>query len=325
MDETPTARWIRERDIDLIVAEELRASDAFRTMVLKSLVPPWSEMSVGDIASSIAQVSVDSAGEGAGESDLHWDIRFRTGTRLAVLIENKIDAPLQPQQIERYQTRARKEGNGVVLLLAPTKYDPAGADGHLTYESIHEHLSSRAATESGELAQRLAFRAELIGIAIRRFETGYIHRPDTTVTEFWRRYNALATARSPRLALSVGRRSARSGHIAFRRALPHTFGLGPIPIIHKLSDGNVDLQVARRAGAVDRVQAQMKIPRDVFSIQRAGQSLVIRIEVTPVASMTSFDDSQPQIIEGIEAAHRLMQWWDQGGGEALAAALGTDE
>lgn len=100
MDEMSTAAapmriaGIRERDIDLLLLEELMASAPFRT---------W--FAIGE-PNLVRFLGADrSVTHTTGESDL--EIRFEDddGCTVVMLIENKIGAALQPLQAERYRER----------------------------------------------------------------------------------------------------------------------------------------------------------------------------------------------------------------------------
>jgi len=87
---------------------------------------------------------------GEGESDIEFGFRTATGERHLVLIENKIDASLQPNQVERYFNRGQFRVDGgdwdsfTVCLLAPERYispdNRADFDSVIRYEAVLEIL-----------------------------------------------------------------------------------------------------------------------------------------------------------------------------------------
>jgi len=92
---------IAERDIDLLVMEELSVSEEFREWfssrvfgepIYQSKIGTWHSVSDSQL----------------GESDLIFLFEAVDGSRVAILIENKIDAPPQPKQGERYRLRGEK-------------------------------------------------------------------------------------------------------------------------------------------------------------------------------------------------------------------------
>ncbi len=82
-----------ERDIDLLLAEEFSVHPAFATWVLTKTKFAGQEAAVVDVHVSRADVQ--------GESDLIVVFARPTGDRFAILIEDKLNAPLQPDQADR--------------------------------------------------------------------------------------------------------------------------------------------------------------------------------------------------------------------------------
>jgi hypothetical protein len=112
---------IAERDIDLLVMEELSVSDEFRE---------WFSCRVFGEPSFQAEIGTwhSVCDSQLGESDIIFLFQAMDGARTAILIENKIDAPPQPQQGERYYLRGKKgftEGywdKFKTCVIAPSKY-----------------------------------------------------------------------------------------------------------------------------------------------------------------------------------------------------------
>ena len=88
---------VAERDIDLLLMEEFHASEEF---------VKWfcSEIDLRDISPADVWHSVSDTD---GESDLLVRV-IKDGQRIGVLIENKIAAPEQDRQAERYHIRGIK-------------------------------------------------------------------------------------------------------------------------------------------------------------------------------------------------------------------------
>src|SRR5205823_4251015 len=87
---------VSERDVDLLLLKEIWSSPHFRTWLLEQvgyegarqhgLIAAWHSLSAE-----------------TGESDLVMLVTDPTGRRCAVMIEDKIYAPPQPRQSERYK------------------------------------------------------------------------------------------------------------------------------------------------------------------------------------------------------------------------------
>ena len=112
---------VSERDIDMVLVEELQSSKAFREWVAtkvygldcyKEKIGAWHSVSDPSL----------------GESDVIFLFANTTDGTTAVLIENKISASAQPDQGNRYQKRGiAGQKNGwwdefKTCLIAPEKY-----------------------------------------------------------------------------------------------------------------------------------------------------------------------------------------------------------
>src|ERR1035441_7338347 len=97
-----------ERDIDILLAEEFAVSPAFASWFLghtKNFA--GTEANVWDVYVSKSDAT--------GESDLVVVFDKASGdSRFALLIEDKIDAPLQPEQERRYRLRSAESRVGKV-------------------------------------------------------------------------------------------------------------------------------------------------------------------------------------------------------------------
>jgi hypothetical protein len=294
---------VTERDVDLMMVEELVASQEFRNRFTER-IGIGTALSVTSAARSVATSN--------GESDI--EVSFTDGHRTThVLIENKVDAPLQPSQGERYQARGEmyvEQGEHervIVVLTAPSRYLSSkrqlqGFDHQVAYEEIREWLNGSPASDA-----RIAYKIALIEAAITRGEIGWVLKPDPTTTEFWREYWILATRMAPELQMpEPDAKPATSGFIAFRPAgLPDGYEL-----LHKLPYGHVDLQIRGGAAQMSSIRATYEPSLGLgMRIERASKSAVIRIPVPKIQFRTSFSNVEAEVREGIVAAQRLLAWY----------------
>src|SRR6266481_4416299 len=145
---------IYERDVDLILAEEFYANSQFVTWVLGKT------RSFGGTIANVVEVQV-SLTEDQRESDLVVILEKEDKTRIALLVEDKIDAAFQPDQLEGYQSRGQ---NGIgekkwlhfeVILCAPSNYMARSSiadkfDVTLEYESIASWMRANVVGPRGE-------------------------------------------------------------------------------------------------------------------------------------------------------------------------------
>jgi hypothetical protein len=296
-----TFRNVSERDIDFLLLEELVASSPFRAWFLSQLeMPPDAELTA-------AARSVTAS---AGESDL--ELTFETGTGdMRVMIENKLDAVLQPRQGERYAERAaayRASGacaRTSTVLVAPRAYGAGSAsfDHRVAYEAILAWLETH---HPGDV--RMGYKAALLRQALERSQSGWTLLPSEAGTLFWARYWELAHADAPELAMPrPGTKPATSNFVRFRPAQlpPRTTHL-----LHKVPYGHVDLQFSRmseKAGEFERRHGSQLDPG--MTIQRAHKSLVVRIDVPRIQIERPFELSLDAVRQGVEAARRLLAWY----------------
>ena len=127
---------VAERDVDLLLLEEINVNPEFSAWFLSKSCPESHNSECVGAWHSVSDPEL-------GESDLI--ILYKNG--LAILVENKIDAPAQPRQGSRYQERGKKgieEGNWKsfrTCMIAPKSYllrssGSQNYDSSISYEEI---------------------------------------------------------------------------------------------------------------------------------------------------------------------------------------------
>lgn len=295
-------RGVAERDVDLFLVEELVASPAFRAWFTSTL----------EIGADFELIAVErSALSSSGESDL--DLVFESSaSRTVVLVENKIDAIMQPRQAERYQERAsaRRAEPGVTqvltLLVAPERYAPdtAGFDRRVTYEGIRAALVSNGAADS-----RTKYKLRLLELAMDRARTGWVAIPSESTSAFWSRYFELAKELAPQLRMPrPGAKPALSSFVVFK---PTALRKG-VRLFHKLPYGRVDLQFDGRAAEMDAFHDQYRSTyRDGMYVARASKSFALRVDVPQINLEGTVADAEVSMRAGIAAAESLHSWYSQ--------------
>ena len=292
-----------ERDVDLLLLEELFASRPFFEWFLGRVgISPSAELIA--VARSVTTSN--------GESDLELTVRLDDAIH-KVLIENKIDSIFQPRQADRYCERAAgylRDGvcsAAVTVIVAPTDYFPDeeetfGFDLRLTLEDILSWFQNAA-----ELGARGDYKRYLLERAIARGGAGWQLVPNETVTEFWRRYWELAKSLAPDLQMPrPANKPTRSGFILFK---PVGLPAG-VKLLHKVRYGNVDLQSARmgeRLADLENRYGHLLAPD--MRIEQAGKSAVVRISVALIDMGAPFDECEPAVREGLRASLELLRWY----------------
>jgi len=328
---------IQERDVDLLLVEELRSSKAFRRWILRQAIPDLD----ADQANQCRLVKVLQSVSGnlkvTGESDILvlFDVSTRDAiSRVLLLIENKIDAQFQESQPERYQKRAQGFiaandcHQAVCVLVAPDEYletsqESEGFDARISYEEIIEFLSSQVSNADAETAERLRHRQEVLDHAINKYRRGWVAQPSESTTQVWKTYHeeACALAPTPRIP-APGKKPASSGFVRFPRAIHQLDGLPKCTLIHKLRHGNVDQQIAGWASYLERLKSAVDpLLEDDLKLRRAANSLAINIQVPLMDLSASSVPQQDQMRQGLRAALRLQSWYERCGSEFAKCAL----
>ena len=195
----PHLPFVSERDIDLLLVEELLVSEKFARFFLSKLsfdshfsrtLGAWQSVTVA----------------GLGESDIVFLFVADGGATIAVLIENKIDAQEMTDQSRRYLRRGevgRKKNEWDdfhTCMIAPLSYldSPTRLGG---YQSVisYEEVAGFFAEDKND--SRHAFRLKMLEAGIQQFRRGYERVTHPTLSQFVREYIAFAELNFPDLGV----------------------------------------------------------------------------------------------------------------------------
>lgn len=315
----PRLKKVYERDIDLILIEELHSSLGFREWFGRQLgLDSDDTKELIDIRHSVTDFT--------GESDIELGLCGEDGVRRLVLVENKIDAEFQDDQLDRYHDRGRERVKGdwtqyLTCLIAPERYLSTTrvidtVDSVISYESIRGWFSE-------EESSRAQFKKAMFDQAIEKERRRTDSEVDEEVTQLHHQYWELVDKRYPQLGLDKPSGVAPTNHwIRFDPpSLPADMAL-----YHKMRQGKVDLEfkgMANREGEFRR--SFEPLLQHEMQIESAKSSLFVQIKVP---SFT--DDDIPEVREdgiqvGMDAANRLLEWYnDVSKGEAHRLELAID-
>jgi hypothetical protein len=292
---------VTERDLDLLFVEEAHSSDDFVQLLANAAFGKGSR-----VASTIgAWHSFTDAN--FGETDVLVMFFDDANRKCAILLENKVDAPAQPEQGARYAKRAQA---GVVsgdwddartAMIAPRKYleashDASAYDGTIAYEDLVKWFAER----DGRRAQ---YRSSVLEQAIDQSRRGYSPEVDEDVTRFSHEYWMCASREFPELGVAEpGPRPAGSRWLGCRpQGMPQDRY-----IWHKMNLGRVDLEIKGAAAAVDGMRETCK---DLMStdteIVKAGKAAAVRIQVPILDPFAEFAEQIDSARAGMRAAYRL--------------------
>jgi hypothetical protein len=291
-----------ERDIDLLLLEEFTCNEAFRTNLFRRAFERDVE------ASRLVSVS-HSVTDSYGESDIEVIIDAPQG-KLALLLENKIDACFQPDQAERYRQRGdRRKGSEFsdykLCLVAPSAY-LNGADNEdwpcrVSYEEIAQLLEGKMSPE------RLRVKVELLRLSVKKKENKEkIIDPD--VTAFWTSYARVLNRKFPDLILfgaGVPKSAQERWADINMRGWPSN-----VRISAKWQLGFVDLTFSNMNASELKIRFA-RLLGDGMSIAQTGKSAVVRLDVPAVYVAKPFESQELDAFATMIAANRLAKLYPQ--------------
>ena len=303
MGEPTILEAVAERDVDLLILEELAVSPEFLAWWLEQVKAEGCKGAV------IVRAQHSLTHPKLGESDLVVICSPPESEPYAILIENKINAPPQPDQALRYRQRGEA---GVVAgtwksfrtcIVAPQRYLDISGDANLydariSYEAVRAWFLERGADSRAE------FRARLLAEAIEQARRGYTPEADERMTEFWHRYWECATEEFPEFNLpEPGSKPAGSTWVEIH---PETLGSSR-RIYHKLRAGFVDLQLDGTAGEVEAIKSSISslLGTDT-EVVVTGKSASVRVRVPPLDPFADFGEQVSEARAGMRAAFRLV-------------------
>jgi hypothetical protein len=310
-----------ERDIDLLLAEEFAVSPSFATWFLKQT------RDFNGVQARVVDVGV-SRSDTTGESDLVVVFEDQNGHNFALHIEDKIDAPLQPEQESRYRLRAQTTINqGVysafeVVLCCPKAYPLTHAESSRFDSCVHYEAISAFLKLQGENASRSAYRAEFVATAAKR-SSPYGGRTDDPVTNmFWRAAYDIAVRDFPDLEMQEPEFTKGQTWVSFR---PLDMPTQPrrIYVYCKGGCGYVDLTFSTCLARLFAPRLSAVLEKDMY-VQQTGKATAIRIEVPSFEICEPNDAVLTKVRAAFGACVRLIQFYRQNRmllNEAAAAAL----
>ncbi len=337
----PTFRYASERDVDVLIVEELIASRSLIEAILAAAFDQIdaSKVSSWDIKHSTSRLM------SRREIDIRLIASTTEGKRVCILIENKLDESEQPGQAESYREEAAELAANHSFdfvkscLICPESYAEknflfAGKfDFLFSYEALKSHLKERIDEDRAldeELVGRLAHRISLLDQAIEKRRRGYTQVVLPGKATFNSKYMALLNSLAPlclpgnQMLRSDGtpaesvsmlfdaRGIFREVPVRFRpRRFAHEFGRGQEHranyVAVTFSKWGRFLKQFRSEFEADLAGTPYKLSARVTS-SRPNPGLVLSESSKPIDYDVSFEQQQDDIISGILKAENLRQW-----------------
>lgn len=328
----PTLTHATERDIDLLLVEELFASSNFVAWMLGRAKLPSQVRSWKVLHSKRRTRS-------RREIDIYLEAETIDGEQVALLVENKLDATEQPDQAESYREEldaiADRFLHRAVVIVCPQAYAEQHSDftskfdACVTYEALAGFFCNRCGLVEPEGA-RMRFRADLIEQAIKKGRRGYIPVPNPVIGTFNENYVRLLEELAPEIVpgpsmLKLGNpdESVSMIYDAKRSLAFLDADVRPSRFAHELGKGSetrsnyvavvfpgwgqalpVLREVLERDTAAVGATFSAKVPTKV----RPRPGLVMSWQTEPVNNQASFEDQRDVIARGIQTARALQSW-----------------
>lgn len=283
---------ISERDVDLVIMREFCTNKSFADLFLKQ---------IGIENCSIVRMAHSVVDAALGESDVEITLATEEG-KIALLIENKINAEQQPKQYERYIMRGDKKVNDgeadsyYVFMTAPQAY----------FSEVNQYRY-RVTYEEMKDAMTDCFSTAIIKNAMEK-RVAYQPIPDDAVSAFWSNLYDHAKLHYPNLyelmpTKTDRARGTRAQWPGFRT------NIAGMEIQWKADRGAVDLQLNGMAGYETKIEKTLyhSIGEHSYEVVETGKSASIRKAVPRVDFHRPFAGQREKVTEALNAATEMYE------------------
>ncbi|MBN2890284.1 MAG: PD-(D/E)XK nuclease family protein [Bacteroidales bacterium] len=292
---------VTERDIDLLIIEELFANvDFFNWIVSNTIKEP-------DLKFVKAFHSLS---DETGETDIAVLCKNQRKKTL-LLIENKIDANFQPKQAERYRLRGenhifKNECNKFyTFLVAPKQYivNNDDFDFYIEYELLKEYFKQWTID-----INRSKFKIELLDLAIEKYRRGYSTNPDERAIDFHRKLYEYSNKYYPHLQKDKINPNAPIGSTTFCFT-PEIVKNDKNTWLCFVASGKAVIWLGQMADKLDDVKEKYKSTlTEEMQIEKAGKSIAIRILTEKIDIAESFESQEKLVRKALEKVDILYNW-----------------
>jgi hypothetical protein len=319
-----------ERDIDLLLIEELKCSRSF---------VEWFR---GEVAKRVGRITQFESFEVTHSKrrqhvrrEIDITLNLLAGDhRTIFLIENKLDTSPQPKQAESYREEAALLIAGGVqnvwtILICPNEYYKAenefsdSFDVVITYEVIKSFFLRQSKIAEGELSARLGYRAALMDQAITKARRGYSPVPLPAVSRFASRYVELLKEKGIELPPGPSMLKESAGGesktmIFAPTAIPSWPFLPQMRLVHQLREANANLcfytwgdLFSHLAGVIgaDLDGTTYRLVPTINKRVGGRSGLMIVVDTPFVDNLGSFDNQIAAIEEGQRNTLLLRDWF----------------
>ncbi|MFN3687233.1 hypothetical protein [Salinarimonas sp.] len=309
-----------ERDIDLLLAEELRTNPAFASWFAERAAGP-PKLRTPALRTRVSVV------EDGSEADLIACFATESGGTFRMFVEDKITAAMMPDQLGRYARRARAEverGEIVgyaIVLFAPASYVASQQKvEEIVYITFEEAAAAlRDLSPSLRSEYRACFLEAALPIRTARGRDARTLEVEPYVAEWWEAVYRMLEREFPGYFLPPQVRYPKSVYIA-----PRTSGMPPyLRVDFKGHVGEVDLAVKNVPFAtLERSLRGTHVPGRLISNKRS--SAIRRGDLLPFTIADGHSVIDDRVKAAYAAAKSLLDYWFQNKELFDAAVYGTD-
>lgn len=281
---------VLERDIDLLIINKIIDNDKLLNLFLNK---------INKNEYKIVSIEHSQMDKELGETDISI-ILTNNMNKIAILIENKIDAPFMNEQPIRYYKRGNKGiSDGLydeyyVFIIAPREYlnthnEVKEYDNHISYEEIREVLDD-------------LYSKTLIDKAIKEKKNGYIVIENERVTKFWENFYKYIIDNYSTIKINEihGPRGDDANWPEFKTFYPN------VKIKYKFDKGNLDLTFSKMGEYPDTFHKYVNnlLDKDM-TIEKINKSMAIRLQIPIISFNAEFIDYEKEVKEALDKSLRL--------------------
>lgn len=288
---------IYERDVDLLLMNKFVYDDNFKYLFLEK--KKYKDYVVDSVIHSLSDVD--------GENDVTVILK-KDNKKIGLFIEDKINAQLMSNQLERYDVRKnkyikdKKLDDCFVFIVAPESYiksldNPSGYR-IITYEDIIKKGKCNS------------YEKRLLKDAINKKQKGYDPIEDKNITMFWDYFYDLIESEYSDLInnINILRGKKRGSKAAWPIFNLHIKG---VSIVYKSDRGFVDLELPSMSEYLYKVNEYLNqciINWDSNELVTTSKSLSIRRYVKNVDFSQPFDEQIKDVREALERVRELKEY-----------------
>lgn len=302
MDQLNTYLNITERDVDLLVLEELLVSKPFANwFVSEAARQPLSIKIIG------AWHSVSDAM--LGESDLIVKFTSEAYVIEAILIENKIDAVAQIEQGYRYKMRGEKgiaQGEWArftTCLFAPQRYldrNTEPYDVEISYEQVIAFFQLQDDARS-------QYRAGFLQEAVEKNRRGYQSAVCPKMTDFAADYLDFVACNHPELNPEIAKPRAAGHDWVHFYPIPHQKN---VVIVHQIRGQQVKIIYHGQHERFDEIVTRFNEVSDMqLTVKKSGKSVTVAAQAPYIdLACNTFGEVELQIKQAVAIATALKSY-----------------